>query len=283
MRGLLRWVVFGGIMGVGAIISTLWLRAAEQGSLGAPVGTPIELFAGIQTGDLQVKLIPKNSEESTLQIQNVTNQPLSVKLPEAFVGVPVLAQNNGAGGGGGGGGGRRNGGNRNNNQNQSNGGGLGGGGGGAFNLAPEASGKIKVATVCLEHGKEEPNSHIPYEIRPVDSFTDDGRVKEVLMMLGNGTIDQAAAQAAAWHFTNDMSWADLAAKKAHHLGKPDEPYFSQADLQAAMQIAAQAEHLAKSLPPVYKSGDKAFVSPGVNAADSADAVVGTPPKTTDKN
>ncbi|HTQ39401.1 MAG TPA: hypothetical protein VMJ32_10250 [Pirellulales bacterium] len=287
MRGALRSVAVGAVAGTGILVCVWWVHAADQSPTGAGNGpaTPIELFAGMQTGDLQVKLIPKNSEEATLQIQNATNQPVSVKLPEAFVGVPVLAQNNN--GGGGGGGNRRS---NNNNQNQSNGGGFGGGGGGGFggggfNLAPEATGKVKVTTVCLEHGKEDPNPHIPYEIRPVDSFTDDARVKALLMLLGSGSIDQRVAQAAAWHFANDMSWADLAAKKSHHLGgRPDEPYFSSAELQTAMQIATQAEQLAKHLPPAEKVAGKGFVSPGSaagggGASEAADAVVGSAPKT----
>ena len=85
----------------------------------------------------------------------------------------------------------------------------------------------------------------------------DGRVKAVLMILGNGNLDQHAAQAAAWHFTDGMSWSELAAKKSHHLGgRPDEPYFSRAELQAAMQIATQAEQLGKELPAVKTPTEK---------------------------
>jgi hypothetical protein len=284
MRGLLRTAAVGTVVGTGMFISMIALRAADQSSTNnTGAATPIDLFAGMQTGDLKVKLIPKNSEEATVQIQNTTNQPLSVKLPDAFVGVPVLAQN----AGGGGGGGRRN--NNNSNKNQSSGGGFGGGGGGGFggggggfNLPPEASEKLKVNTVCLEHGKEDPKPNIPYEIRPVDSYTDDANVKEVLMMLGSGSIDQRAAQAAAWHFANNMSWQEIAALKTHHLSKADEPYFTAAELQAAMQIASQAQQLAKNLPPADKSVKQAFVSPGVNssAAEASDAVVGSAPKAT---
>lgn len=289
MRGLIRTMAMVAVVGLVVVVPRRWIQAAEQGSTTAANGpaASIDLFAGIQTGDLQVKYIPKNAEEATLQIQNNTNQPVSVKLPEAFVGVPVLAQN--AGGAGGGGGNTHH--SSNGGQNQSTGGGLGGGGGGGglggggFNLAPEAGGKLKVSIVCLEHGKEDPNPHIPYEIRPVDSFTDDGRVKEVLMILGIGNVDQQAAQAAAWHFTNGMSWSELAAKKSHHLGRPDEAYFSPGQLQTAMQIATQAEQLAKNLPAAKKPADKAFVSPGsvVSPATAADAVVGSAPTPTVKN
>ncbi len=290
MRGSLRIFTVSAFAAVVAVVCISRLRAAEQSSTTAAPATPIDLFAGIKTGDLQVKYIPKNSEEATLQIQNNTHQPISVKLPDSFVGVPVLAQNaGGLGGGGNGGSTRRS--SSSNSQNQSSGGGFGGGGGGGglggggFNLAPEATGKLKVTTVCLEHGKEEPNPHIPYEIRSVDSFTADGRVKEVLMLLGSGNLDQHAAQAAAWHFTDSMSWSELAAKKSHHLGgRPDEPYFSQAELQAAMQIATQAEQLAKNLPVVKTQDEKGFMagSSGSTAA-AADAVVGTAPTASEKN
>src|SRR5580765_996474 len=70
---------------------TLSLVAADRTSKNAPA-TPVELFAGIQSGDLQVKFIPKNDRDASLVITNETKQPLSVKLPDAFVGVPILAQ-----------------------------------------------------------------------------------------------------------------------------------------------------------------------------------------------
>jgi hypothetical protein len=54
------------------------------------------------------------------------------------------------------------------------------------------------------------------------------------------------AQAAAWHFTNDMSWDQLAAKKVNRIGVPDTAYFSPAELRAAVQISAMAEKLAEA-------------------------------------
>jgi hypothetical protein len=69
-------------------------------------------------------------------------------------------------------------------------------------------------------------------------------------MLGEGNLDQKAAQAAAWHFANNMSWAELNAKKIHHIGgRADEVYFSPAQLLMASKIAAEADRLAKLHPP----------------------------------
>src|SRR5262249_7598018 len=96
-----------------------------------------------------------------------------------------------------------------------------------------------------------------YEIRPVESFTQDDRVKEVLTMLGDGNLDQRAAQAAAWHFSNGMSWDELANKTIRHIASSlDEPYFSRAELQLALQIANRAEILAKDHPTLASDKSK---------------------------
>src|SRR5262249_31138556 len=52
----------------------------------------IELFAGMKAGDVEAKLIPTDSTEGMLTIKNQTAQPLTIKLPEVFAAVPVLAQ-----------------------------------------------------------------------------------------------------------------------------------------------------------------------------------------------
>ncbi len=210
----------------------------------------VEMFAAIERGDIEVKLVAKDDTEANVLIKNKTRRPLHVKLPEAFAGVPVLAQL-GAGLGGGG-----NNDNDDNNQNQSVGGGFGGGmmgggggmmgGGMGFNVAPEKVGKLKVACVCLEHGKKDPNPRVQYEIKKIDDFTKDAKVHEVLKMLASGKVPQRIAQAATWHFANDMSWDQLAAKKVNRLGVPDTTYFTQTELRAALQLSAVAEKLANA-------------------------------------
>ena len=197
----------------------------------------VEMFAAIAKGDIAVKLIPKDSTQCRVLIENKTDKPLNVKLPDAFAGVPVLAQvgnqigNN----------------NNNNNQMQGMGGGMGGmgmGGGGMFNVAPEKVGQFKVATVCLEHGKAEPKP-IPYEIKPIDSFTTKPGVRELCQALAAGQIGQRAAQAAAWHLNNDMSWEQLAAKRLRFANGTSRPYFSQEEIRGGMQVAAVAVKVAE--------------------------------------
>jgi len=156
-----------------------------------------------------------------------------------------LAQIGGMGGMGGG----RN--NRNNGGNQGIGGGMMGGGGGMmggggmFNVAPEKVGKLKVTTVCLEHGKAEPRPAVKYEIKPIESFTDKPEVHQLCRMLGTGKIPQRAAQVAAWHLNNDMSWQELAAKRLKYANGTSRPYFAQQELQGGMQISAMATKLAE--------------------------------------
>jgi hypothetical protein len=192
-------------------------------------GDQVDMFSAIQDGQIDVKLIPKDSTQARVVISNKTDQPLTIKLPDAFAAMPVLAQAPAAakpaaqpqqGGGGMGG--------------------MGGMGGGMFNVPPEKVGQFNVPLVCLEHGKREPSPRIPYEIRPLDSATQNPEVAEVCRMLGTGQLNQRAAQAATWHLNNGMSWEELSAKQYHYADGHTSPYFSAAEIQAAMQISAVA-------------------------------------------
>ena len=67
-------------------------------------------------------------------------------------------------------------------------------------------------------------------------------------MVGTGKLDRdkQAAQAATWNLTDKMSWDKLAAKEIEHLGGVEnEPYFSQAQLNAARQLVGQAQSQAR--------------------------------------
>jgi len=202
----------------------------------------VELFHAIEAGDVEVTLIPKDSKQSTVLLKNKSNKPLRIKMPEAFVGVPLLAQrfdegddrgdrdrggdssNQSVGGGLGGGG--------------FGGGGIGGGGGGGFfNIQSDSVRKIKVATVCLEHGRPDPKPRVRYSLKPIETFTKDKMIIELCKMLGRREIDQHAAQAAVWHLTDSLSWQQLASKpRVRHLNGSVELWFGQRDLHRANQI-----------------------------------------------
>jgi hypothetical protein len=213
----------------------------------------VEMFKAIADGQIAVKLIPKDATQCRVRIENKTDKPLSVKLPDSFVGVPILAQfggqqplggNRGSNRGGTSGGG-----------NQSFGGGMGGypggggmmgGGMGMFNLPPEKVGQLEIPIVCLEHGKKNPKPAIPYEIRPVESFTQKSGVKELLQIFGASHLNQQAVQAAAWHLNNDLSWQELACKRIYYPGGSVRgPYFSPQEIQVGMNLAAAAQKAAQ--------------------------------------
>ncbi|RCS40789.1 hypothetical protein DTL42_25865 [Bremerella cremea] len=111
---------------------------------------------------------------------------------------------------------------------------------------PEKVQKLKIQGVCLDHGMEDPNPKIPYELKPIASYTTKPGVAELCQLLGRGDINQRSAQAAAWHLNNDMSWEELANKRIHHLIGPDTPYFSPQELQVAYKAAEYAKEVAKA-------------------------------------
>jgi hypothetical protein len=199
----------------------------------------LDLFEAIDAKQVEVKLIPKDATEARIFVTNKTKNPLSVRLPDAFAGVPVLAQRGGAGGG------RTSG--SSSSANQSFGGGMGGGmmgggmmGGGMMNIPPEKVAKFKVPTVCLEHGKKDPRPGVAYEIKPLDAVTTKPGVKELLVAMSKSQVSQRAAQAAAWHLANEMSWQELAGKRIVHLNGTSELWFHPDEIRAGMHSAQSA-------------------------------------------
>ncbi|MBI3837551.1 MAG: hypothetical protein HY288_06425 [Planctomycetia bacterium] len=65
--------------------------------MSTPAAESVDMFDAMKAHDIDVKLIPKDERESRVIIKNNTGKPLSVRLPDAFAGVPVLAQQLGAG------------------------------------------------------------------------------------------------------------------------------------------------------------------------------------------
>jgi len=209
-----------------------------------PADEKVELFAAMAANQVEVKFIPRDAEQARLIVKNKTNKPLNVELPEAFASIPVLAQGGfgGAGGAGGAGGGGQAGGGGFGGGGGGQGGGQGGGGGGFFmNVAPEKAQEIKVAMLCLEHGKPDPRPAMPYTIKPLSAFSTDPALRELVKMFGRGQLSHASAQAAAWHISNKMSFEELAAKQIRRASGERYPYFSRQDIQAAMAIANAAK------------------------------------------
>jgi hypothetical protein len=213
-------------------------------------------------------------------IENKTDQPLTVELPEAVVGVQVLPQGMGGGFGFGdtdsGSGGGQGGG-----QNQAfgggglgggglggggfggggfGGGGFGGGGGGFFSIPPESKVRLPYKSVCLEHGKKDPHPRVQYKLVRVEEFTDKPELQELIKLVGSGKLDAQSAQAAAWHLANNMSWQALSAKTYDRVGTRDTPYFSQQQLAVAQSLVAAARSKAEEAAAGEKKADEQPVS-----------------------
>ncbi|MDC0574543.1 hypothetical protein OAO39_01290 [Pirellulaceae bacterium] len=244
------------------------IRNSDNRSFQSLDSDTVEFFAAKKAGLIDVMFIPRSSKSANIMMKNRTKRKLSIRMPEAFAGVPILGQMGGMGMGGGGmgmgGGGMGMGGGGGGQQGMGGGGGgmgmggggmggggmgMGGGGGmGGFqNIEPGRVRKVKVATVCLEHGKKEPNPRIKYDIVPIENFTRNAQVIELCRMLGSGKLDQMSAQAAAWHLTDDLSWQQLVQKiGATHLNGTSERYFHPNQVAMGMryvQIAQQRAQL----------------------------------------
>lgn len=221
----------------------------------------VEMFSAMESGDIEVTIVPRDSRQATVVVKNNSGKPLSVRMPDGFAGVPALAQfGNQLGGGGFGGQQGGFGGGQFGGQQQALGGGFGGGlggggfgggglggggfggqgGGGFFNVEPEKAAKVKVACVCLEHGKKEPNPSVKYKLVPLAKVTSDPKIAELCKMMGRGEVDQTSAQVAAWHLANGMSFEQLAAKTIRRANGQITSYFNAANIEAGMKIAYAA-------------------------------------------
>lgn len=273
--------------------SSVVVSAADKNAKNANVdeSKAIELFQAVDQGLVEVKLIPKNSLQSSISVTNKTDKEIVVDMPTAFAGVPVLAQPGAMGGrggmggmmGGGMGGGMfgedggrggrggmndRNsrGGGSSTGRNQSVGGGMGGGrssmgggrggrgGGGMFAIAPRKTYKQSVRTVCLEHGKKEPRSTVKYTMVPIDNYTNNKTTQVLCEMLGNKDLDQNAVQVAVWSAENGMTMEELAAKTRQTArNNPVESYFKSSELQLGAQLLEEADARAQELTEVEKA------------------------------
>lgn len=189
----------------------------------APAGETVDVFEAMKNEQIDVKFIAMSATKANLVIENKTNKPLTIQLPDAVAGMPVLAQVGGDAQG------------------------VGGAAGGPFNIAPEKTRKIELACLCLEHGKADPYSKMPYELKPISALSDKPEVAALLVRYGKGDVSTQAAQAAAWHLQNGLSWKELAAKELVDGRGLKTPYFSRREIAEGMKSADAAVAQAKAL------------------------------------
>ena len=262
------------ILGAFLLAVGLTGRIARAADTSSPNSGSVDLFQAMDDHQVDVKFLAKSDHDARVLIKNNTHQPITLKMPDAFVGAPVLAQFGGGAGGRVGGVGGVGGGNRGGSsyggggqQQQVGGGGLGGGGGGIgggggggfFSVPPDQTAKIDVAVVCLNHGLRAPNSSAAYKLVPADlALGDKPAVIELLKAFGHGNLDHEAVQAAAWHLANDMTWEQLAAQlQGTRRSTYRPPYFTAEQIRAGMTYANQAMQFAEANADEYAQLKKA--------------------------
>ena len=245
---------------------------------------PVEFFQAMDAGQIDVKVRMEDSASGKFIIENKTDKALSVQMPEAFATVPVMYQIGGRGGGGGAGGfgGQGGGGGGNNQQNQGTGGGFGGGGGGggfggqggggggfgggAFNIPAGKIGRVKVNTVCLDFGKEDPAPFRSYKVVPIEQYVSDPAVIETCKMMARGEVAQPVAQATAWHLRNGLTFQQmLVLNRVEHTGGYFERYFQPNAVRMAYQLTTYLKQQLQNAP-----SKQSFVSPGEKKVSALD-------------
>jgi len=212
-----------------------------------------DLYAAIEEGAVDYKMIMQGAQKGTLLLENKTEAPVTVEMPASLVGVQIFPQfgdtggfgDTGTGGGGGGGGQQSVGGGAGGGGFGGGGGGFGGGpaagGGGFFSIPAEKAIAVPLNTVCLEYGKREPSPRSTYMLVKTEEYTEDETLQELLVLIGRGNVNADVAQAAAWHVSSKLSWYDLASKTNNNFGAAGpKNLFSPAHIMAAQNLTSMA-------------------------------------------
>lgn len=235
------------------------LAASEATPAAARV---VELFEAAQAGEIQVTLIARDSKRATVQLHNPTDAPLVVRTPSLIlaqprpmarglnrfrededekkkkepqmIGMPFpqgpwnqqQPQVDMWG--------------RQNQQNQFQQNPFNGPGG-FFNVPAGKTVRLKLTAVCLQYGRRDPNPRVTYDIQRFENVIDKPELRKLLEGLGSGKYGQTEAQIAAWHWTEGMSWGELADVKIRYMNGQERPQFSRGEVQRARRIAERLE------------------------------------------
>ncbi len=246
-----------------------------------PSAEQVDIFDAVDAGQVSIRLIPRNAMGGNVLIENKTDKPLTVKIPEAVVGVSVHSQFGNFGAAGNLGLGNQGPGNNaglGNGQNgpQKIGGGIGpapglgngqpvgngqgngpGIGQGFFSIPAEQVISLNFNSVCLEHGKPEPGPSSKYTLAPVSKISRDPVLYQLLTVVASNKVDTKAAQAAAWHQANKMTFQQLSEKMNTPLGALTQTAeFTRSQLLVAEELIAQAKQRAAEASLVETSEPK---------------------------
>lgn len=267
---LSRWSSIRGCFGV-CLVAGLGISAAHAGDVvrqlkldeSAPV---VDLFDGMDSGQVQVKLVVNSPNDAVVSIKNKTDAPLTIALPKAAVGVPVLPQlafpgGNNFGGNNGGNQFNNNPGGNNNQANQAVGGqfqpmnnqafpnGNANGNAGQqqgqnlFSIPPEKIVQLKMRTVCLNYGQPDPHAGVKYELQKLETAISNPTLRQLLEDY-RSRVNQDVMQAAAWHLASGLGWDQLASLPSDDAAFDEATMYSANTLQSARTLVKQSEERA---------------------------------------
>ncbi len=226
----------------------------------------VDLFQAVEEGVLEVRVIPRDSKECRVLIENVTDRKVNVQMPPALAAVPVLAQLLDGGQDG-----------RQPDSSAPQRLGVGNPFGqqnplqmgpnmqgnplmnpgnqpffAPFSIAPEKVAQLKLPAVCLDHGHPNPRPAMRYRLVPLASVSDSKPLETLCRELGRSPASQVVAQAVAWHLSNGKTWQELAAMKVRRLGYPDTLLFTRNQIAQAKAFVEKLDEEAE--------GDKAALA-----------------------
>lgn len=246
-----------------------WCDDGDQAATSPGSPKEVELFAAIESGQIQVTVVAESFAAMTLRVRNKSSEALKVLLPDTLAAIPTARR-------------------KAQEQLQQNGmppslahsyppaqgssQGLGVSLAGPWAeqkaapgaesaiasasdddpqgprcwvLAPGQVQQLKVPCFCLEYGRPDPNRRIPYQLVELKDLNSQPAVEELLKRFGQGAVDQRVAQLAAWHVANGVPWQMLARMKFPRSAGRAAGSVTPEDLSAAQQLC-------QSLPSYHR-------------------------------
>jgi hypothetical protein len=237
----------------------------------------LDLFNAIENETVAARVVVRDQFHAKVVLENLTDAPVALNIPQFLAAQPVLAQFNFPGLTNQQPGSTSSPTNSGSNLPQSVGGSPNSSpglsttfqGSGPFNIAPEQVRTIDLPCFCLEHGKPNPRTAIKYELVPLADANDDPRLPGVIEAFARGQIDRDSAQAAVWHAANDMDWNELAALSTRVALNADRPLFNSVQLRRAKAVvdrAVKSDGAAKQPTATAKTPATSESKPTVNAS-----------------
>lgn len=119
--------------------------------------------------------------------------------------------------------------------------------GGFATIPPGKSIQLQLRTVCLNYGRPEPHQRLTYRLTPVEKYSSDPVLAELLESDSPRT-DNEVLQAAAWHVANNLTWQQLAQLPDRQLHGTSAKLFNVRQLQAAQALLERVQKQAAQRP-----------------------------------